>query len=1180
MNNRRSYLESLNTGRRRRPSSAIEHLAQTLEELESRIARPQAGGTPQADPRASAARSASEVSALRDELRQQMSTGLRREFAALKADIERAFATPRAEPQAAELSAEFERLSGMIRQLAERTDDRQINLLRLEMEQVKNALGKLAREETLQSVDRRWDEFDQRWSAFEDRLSSKPDADPAIQALTSRLEEIGGAVNSLPSSVTLRSLEEKMKLLATAVDRFAHQQQDRGGPAAMEAIEERLDEISRAIAASSAIAHTANFDPEPFQRIEARISSLAHQIQELMEDDTTGVLAGQLATLSERVDDIAKRVDLPDQAIERFADQITAIAAKLDNAAPAMPDMDRVFRSLEDRFVMLSDMLDQRQGDAIEQSQALFQELERRLEEVASRIDAAPDMQDRGGLIEAMDEHFAELAARLERNGAAAGDAAIRSIETRLEDISLRLERTAHAELGLDKDLILSLEAQVAALSSHLATPAGDLAPRLDEIERSIVEGRQDVIVAARQAAEDAVRSFAGSAAETTLVKGLAEDLRALETLTRKSDDRNAKTFEAIHDTLLKIVERLATIESGAARTPDDRAAPSGRQLGVAAPSIQSDLDQMELVGLEADEAEARTPATAAALAAEAALAEQEGASETERKRSVLGGLTRALSGRKASGRVKRDAFEPAPTVAKSAAPSVELDEPLAPEIANQPLEPGSGAPDLNAIMRRVRDERGPALRGSEPDAAKSDFIAAARRAAQAAAAEAEMLKRPASKSSTTGFSIGGLLKRNRKPVMMGIAAILMALTAMQLGKSLLAENAELAATDTPTPVAVEEVADEKTAAVAPAETEVSRDSGAATAANPEAPSAKAAMMTAASTADVTTEWLDSVSAATAAPAMEEEAAVAPTPVTPAEAAQEIGAAAAGEAVAAIPLEAGPVALREAAAAGDAKALYEIGNRYAEGQGVETDLAKAASWYERAAELGLAPAQYRIGNLYEKGIGVARDVAKAKTWYQMAAAQGNASAMHNLAVLFAMGADSVADNESAARWFLEAAELGVKDSQFNLGILSAKGVGMQQDLEEAYKWFDLVARTGDKDAAEKRDEIARTLNPDQLEKSKAAAELWQPKEIDAQANTVEVPDGWREDGTTTSSIDMKQAVKNIQTILNKNGYDAGATDGVMGQKTKNAISAFQKDSGMAATGEVDEPLVRALLARR
>ncbi|TIW65264.1 MAG: SEL1-like repeat protein, partial [Mesorhizobium sp.] len=264
-----------------------------------------------------------------------------------------------------------------------------------------------------------------------------------------------------------------------------------------------------------------------------------------------------------------------------------------------------------------------------------------------------------------------------------------------------------------------------------------------------------------------------------------------------------------------------------------------------------------------------------------------------------------------------------------------------------------------------------------------------------------------------------------------------------------------------------------------------------------------------------------------------------------------------------------------------AKALFEVGSRYAESRGVKEDMKAAAKWYEKSAELGFAPAEYRIGNFYEKGIGVTRDIKKAETFYQLAAEQGNASAMHNLAVLFAMAADGVTDNESAAHWFQAAADLGVKDSQFNLGILAAKGVGMKQNLEESYKWFALVARTGDKDAASKRDEIANALRPEQLERARAATELWKPKPIDQAANSADIPESWQ-DGTpqTTASIDMKKAVKNIQLILNKNGYEAGGADGVMGDKTKTAIMAFQTDNKLKPTGEVDEQLVKALLARK
>ena len=279
------------------------------------------------------------------------------------------------------------------------------------------------------------------------------------------------------------------------------------------------------------------------------------------------------------------------------------------------------------------------------------------------------------------------------------------------------------------------------------------------------------------------------------------------------------------------------------------------------------------------------------------------------------------------------------------------------------------------------------------------------------------------------------------------------------------------------------------------------------------------------------------------------------------------------------PEEAGPLALREAAANGDGLALFEVGARYTDGRGVQSDFSEAAKWYRYAADLGFAPAQYRLANFYEKGTGLPRDVSQALTWYQMSAEQGNASAMHNLAVLYAMGQDGVADYDTAGRWFTKAADLGVKDSQFNLAILHARGSGVTQDLEESYKWFAIAAKSGDKDAAKKRDEVANALRPEQLESARAKVELWKPAALNEGANSVRIPDEWRGAETRTASVDMKKAVRNIQAILTKNGFDTGGVDGVMGNNTIRAIKEFQTSVGLEPTGEVDDALVKELLAR-
>jgi localization factor PodJL len=1291
MNSKRSYLDTLNAGRQRRPQTTLEQLNRSLETLQQRLEQSRgerSGGSdrfrpaeprypqtapygqpsgefsarrapeqPQAQqpfrqsayghvPGAAAGgrtqqnyeslardidrvrgqedgvvavgRIAEELRSLRDELREQMSAGLHSEFDALRENIDRAFRAGPAAKGSAELGVEFERLSGAIQALAERSDDRNVNMLRLDLEQMKAALDTLAREESVQKADRRWDDFYHRWNAFEDRLDAdaRKRADgPGLSILFDRLEQIGNAVNNLPESLSLQSLEEKVRALAGAVDHFANQQGSRSGET-FGMIDERLDEISRAIVASTVAAQSNAFDPAAFERIEQRIAALAGQIEEVAGDRPGGELIERLNQVSSRVDDLAARAHLPEQAIDRLGQQIALIAEKVDRAPRAL-DAEEIFHGIEQRFDVLAGMIERRQGDAVEHGNMLFRDLERRLDEVADRLDRRPEPSlDSAGIMEAIDARFTAMAKRLEtRQPDAAGQAAMRGLESRLEDISNRLDSSAAQVAGIDPDLIRSLEAQVAGLSAHLSKPGTplpdfeDIGPRIARIEQAVAGSRDTILEAARQAAENAVRTLGSASPDTPAVAGLAQDLKTLDTLTRRSDERNAKTFEAIHDTLLKIVDRLGSLEGG----PDEPAlAPAvpgkiavretptldmGEALPLAPVGVLEE-DAGDPSGPLVDAPVARTPAQAAAAAAKAALGDETVAEKPAgRRKSMLGGLARAFSRKDA----ETAAVEPAVE-----APEVGLDEPLEPKLANRPLEPGSGAPDLSAIMKRVRDERAQPAKAGEGDAAKSDFIAAARRAAQAAAAEADALKRQSTISGPVkALRIGDLLKARRKPILMAAAAIMLALAGLQLGKAFLSDQKQVAAVE-PAPVvdrkpvqaAAVDVAPKvdksETVAAAPAEKAspsppvrivgqddakaedamAARDLAAAPVAVEPAPPADATDAEAtdmALPAAPVGPLAPAAAVAPAQPAQETTGTVTPSlPVT-----SEPPAA-----VADIPSEIGPAALREAAAKGDAKALFEIGSRYAEGRGVKEDTAAAAKWYEKAAEGGLAVAEYRIGNFYEKGIGVARDIQKSKTWYQLAAEQGNASAMHNLAVLFAMAADGVTDNKSAAEWFQKAADLGVKDSQFNLGILAAKGVGMPQNLEESYKWFALVAKTGDKDAAAKRDEIANALRPEQLEHARASVELWKPKPLDQAANGVELPDAWQDAPTTTASVDMKKAVQNIQRILNKNGYDTGGADGIMGGRTKNAIMAFQSDNGMKATGEVDETLVKALLARK
>lgn len=1304
MQSKQSYIDALNAGRERRELSAYDQLDQTLSKLEERldslsrrnsghsqhgqhgapdrqeiarrINRLNAPKSPGADDLSSrqssedassnahpakkqdvgieaVARVADELDKLRSEFKDEMSAGLTREFNVLRRDIEKAYVAATNGRNNEDLSAELERIADAINLLAEKHAGVSIDNIVAEIDTVKSVLGSLAREETLRAQDDRWKELSKRFERLEQRFVSLPERDSdgsEFQSLAAQLEQVSDALGKLPASLSLAPLEKRLQNLTENFDAFAGQAQS-ASARSFDQMAARLDEISRAIAATSASARVAKIDNEPLDRIEARMTTLSEGLKALSEGLHDPALTDQIAALSSRIDKLSSGNNGLDQIADLLNARLSAIADKID-AAPRNAELAKV---IGDKIDFLTSQLDRSQSD---QHQAqLLTGLEKRLDEIVARLDepAAGQQAVDGDILRSLESQLTDISRRLTDPANSPGGT---DIGPRLDSIEASLISTRE-----------NLEAQLAGLSKHLSTSAEtgempkDLLPRLASIETSLeaaremlgsqleevtrhlsakdsenpvyqdvtkrlatiessLERTQDTVLEiARLAAEEAVKTVPIDRQNDSVLQELTDDLKDLESITRKSEERNSRTFEAIHDTLLKIVDHISEIEGGS-ETPaqsgeaftDTEDTPSlddgyGDPLPEQAEPGETWEDRgsgFAEKGFRQDSLAGISPAEAAAAAAMAALENQRDEDSVEKspkaRKSVFSGISRAFSTQDPAADEKETASEDDYVVEEEMSAAV-VPENTESEIDDAPLEPGSGAPDLSAIMSRVRDEKA-AMQGSGNSAtAQSDFIAAARRAAQAAAAEADLQKGKNSAGSEKSgrFSVGGLLGRNRKLMLLGVTAILVVAGGYQLGTAFL-DGGTPVKNSQPSKSAAVATGDEAANAVASNSTKGSESGTLKTSqqkVNFAGSDAESKSTAAAKTIDSVplandrtgnqgTVGTQSPATIIALPAPE----LASPPQHFANQAKSEGltagdTAAVQSAIAttlsqtdpALPEAIGPVSLRNAAENGDPKAMFEIATRYAEGHGVDTDPATAAHWYKRAAVLGLPPAQYRYGSILEKGTGVKRDLKEAMGWYRKAADQGNASAMHNLAVLYAMGGAGPADNEAAARWFSKAADLGVTDSQFNLGIMAAKGAGMPRDLEESYKWFALAAKTGDKDAAQKRDEVAKALQPDQLKKARVAVDLWKVKPLNAEANSVQVPDAWIGDPSRTASVDMKKAIKNIQLLLASHGYDPGFADGIMGDRTKSAISAYQKDNGLPVTGEIDEKLVRKLLGK-
>jgi len=76
-----------------------------------------------------------------------------------------------------------------------------------------------------------------------------------------------------------------------------------------------------------------------------------------------------------------------------------------------------------------------------------------------------------------------------------------------------------------------------------------------------------------------------------------------------------------------------------------------------------------------------------------------------------------------------------------------------------------------------------------------------------------------------------------------------------------------------------------------------------------------------------------------------------------------------------------------------------------------------------------------------------------------------------------------------------------------------------------------------------------------------------------QKQTTAAPD--KVDMSAVPDLD-RQKIRNVQSALRKKGFDAGPANGVLGDKTKEAVRKFQDRFGIKASGEIDNQTLFAL----
>jgi localization factor PodJL len=898
---------------------------------------------------------------------------------------------------------------------------------------------------------------------------------------------------------------------------------DYAPPLAPESAEPSLDQVIAEIAARQRAldepAPAAAWQPPEaatipsadFASLERQLGHITAQLETLrrpcgVEDS----VAGLRADLSE----IARAINeaLPRRALEALQDDVHALAeriergygggadpAKLEGIEHRLTQIDAALSrmtpaeglaSVEARVAELSHKMDSFGGSSPDPETLRYLEAAiNELRELSAGVASAEGVASIAGDVQA-------LGARIDHIATVTGASGLDSLahrvhelthalDTRVEQIgplpgniealvkSLSDKLNGADSFSRDQAAFEQLEQRIMGLADRIET-AGERSNELTGIERGI----QQLTLQVREAREDAIataeRVARAVAAEMPRndagIEAFRQDLETLQAHQVESDQRTQDTLEAVHETLERLVERLASVEIGLHAPRQSTPAP-----------VMSEPRPQERV----HEPRMAEPRIAEPHMPEAPLAQPP-----------------AVIPPPAEPAPAPPAARPTPFMHVQRAERAPIDPDLP---ADTPLEPGTAATRGRTPAERIAASEaalGPALGTLKREGevtGKANFIAAARRAAQAAANEGSTVESPRAqdhKAEETPTSlIGRFLANRRRALVLGVSALLVLYGTMQIvgmmgGSGGSHEPPRVAPSQTQAPEP------KKMAAPSPALIPAPAPAAA------EAPAAEP------------TPGRQSAAEQFTAP-VPTASLIAPAPITPAAPAADVtGSVKATEsapqaAVSAdkLPATIGGPALRAAAAASDPAAEFEIGVRYSEGRGVSSNLELAAQWFERAANQGLAPAQYRLGSLHEKGQGVKKDLNKARQLYLLAADKGNAKAIHNLAVLYAEGIDGKPDYTTAGQWFRKAALRGVADSQYNLGILYARGIGVDQNLAESYKWFALAAAQGDQDAGKKRDDVAARLDQQSLVAARLAVQTWAADPPPDEAMNVKTPAG-------------------------------------------------------------------------
>jgi TPR repeat protein len=151
---------------------------------------------------------------------------------------------------------------------------------------------------------------------------------------------------------------------------------------------------------------------------------------------------------------------------------------------------------------------------------------------------------------------------------------------------------------------------------------------------------------------------------------------------------------------------------------------------------------------------------------------------------------------------------------------------------------------------------------------------------------------------------------------------------------------------------------------------------------------------------------------------------------------------------------------QRAADLGSANSYYMLGETMLNGEQIAQNCKEALNNLIISADMGSLDAKVALANAHYFGTCVPQDIQQTFRYLKQPLKENHSQAFVIMGQIYFFGQGIQADNQKAYEYFKKAADLGVCDAQYNLGVMYENGIYVEANMKKAFNVFDKSSQQG------------------------------------------------------------------------------------------------------------------------